>query len=77
MTEKNTIHDLEAQAKNTRYLIDRLNRAHYGMTVDEIIKSIGGGRNDNRAIRPVQSDSGEAEYSEGSVRRTDDPDTTE
>lgn len=35
MTEKETIKDLERQANNTRQLMDRLNRAFYGMTWDE------------------------------------------
>ena len=43
MNDKNTIHDLEIQARNTRYLVDRINRAAYGMTVDELIKTLGGG----------------------------------
>lgn len=46
MNEKNAIKDLENQARNTKNLVDRINRAHYGMTVDEIIKSIGGGNDD-------------------------------
>lgn len=35
---KNTIHELEQQAKNTKFLMDRLNRAYIGLTVDEIIR---------------------------------------
>ena len=42
MNEKNTIKDLENQAKNTRHLMDKLNRAAYGMTMDEVIKTLGG-----------------------------------
>lgn len=38
MNEKNTIQDLEAQAKNTKHLMDKLNRAAYGMTFDEVIR---------------------------------------
>lgn len=41
MNEKNTIKDLENQAKNTRHLMDKLNRAAYGMTMDEVIKTLG------------------------------------
>lgn len=41
MTEKETIKDLERQANNTRQLMDRLNRAAYGMTFDEALR-IGG-----------------------------------
>lgn len=41
MNEKNTIKDLENQAKNTKYLMDKLNKAAYGMTMDEVIKNLG------------------------------------
>ena len=41
MNEKNTIKDLENQAKNTRHFMDKLNRAAYGMTMDEVIKTLG------------------------------------
>ena len=53
MNDKNTIKDLENQARNTKNLVDRINRAHYGMTVDEIIKMIGGGNENEK--EPVQS----------------------
>lgn len=46
MNEKNTIKDLENQARNTRHLMDRLNRAAYGMTMAEIIKQLGRGNDD-------------------------------
>ena len=42
MDEKSTIKDLEAQAKNTSYLVDRLNRAAYGMTFAELLRLLGG-----------------------------------
>lgn len=42
MNDTDMIAALEAQAKNTKYLIDRLNRALYGFTFDEIIKLLGG-----------------------------------
>ena len=38
MTEKETIKDLERQANNTRQLMDRLNKAAYGMTFEEALK---------------------------------------
>lgn len=41
MTEKDPIKDLENQAKNTKQLMDRLNRAAYGLTFDEALR-IGG-----------------------------------
>lgn len=53
MNDKNTIKDLENQARNTKNLVDRINRAHYGMTVDEIIKAMGGGNEDGK--EPIQS----------------------
>lgn len=42
MKETDTIKDLEDQAKNTKYLMDRLNRALYGRTMDETVKILGG-----------------------------------
>lgn len=38
LNENSTIKDLEFQARNTKYLMDRLNRAAYGMTFDEAIR---------------------------------------
>ena len=38
MTEKDTIRDLERQAANTKRLMDKLNRAAYGMTLDEALR---------------------------------------
>ena len=35
MTENDKIRDLERQARNTKRLMDRLNRATYGMTWEE------------------------------------------
>ena len=35
MTENDKIRDLERQARNTKRLMDRLNRAAYGMTWEE------------------------------------------
>lgn len=35
MTEKNSILELEKQANNTRQLVDRINKAMYGMTWEE------------------------------------------
>ena len=35
MDENNKIKDLEAQARNTKHLIDMINEAYYGMTWDE------------------------------------------
>ena len=41
MDEKSTIKDLERQASNTKLLMDRLTRAAYGMTFDELIRYMG------------------------------------
>lgn len=38
MTEKDTIKDLERQAANTKLLMDKLNKAAYGMTFDEALR---------------------------------------
>ena len=41
MNEKDSIKDLEAQARNTKHLMDRLNRAAYGMTFAQIGPMLG------------------------------------
>lgn len=38
MQETDSIKALEQQAKNTKYLMDKLNRAAYGLTFDELVK---------------------------------------
>ena len=38
MTEKDSIWELEKQATNTKRLMDKLNRAAYGMTFDEALR---------------------------------------
>ena len=38
MTDKNTIKELEEQARNTKLLMDKLNLAYLGMTTDEILR---------------------------------------
>lgn len=38
MNENSTIKDLESQAANTKRLMDKLNRAAYGMTFDEALR---------------------------------------
>lgn len=42
MTEKETIKALEEQARNTKYLMDRLNKAAYGMTWEEYTRILCG-----------------------------------
>lgn len=39
--ETDSIKALENQASNTKLLMDRLNRAAYGLTFDELIKALG------------------------------------
>lgn len=38
MNENSTVKDLESQARNTKRLMDKLNRAAYGMTFDEALR---------------------------------------
>ena len=38
MNENSTVKYLEAQARNTKRLMDKLNRAAYGMTMDEALR---------------------------------------
>ena len=38
MNEKDSIKDMESQALNTKHLMDKLNRAAYGMTFDEALR---------------------------------------
>lgn len=40
LNDSSSIKELEAQAKNTKYLIDKLNKAYIGLATDEIIKLI-------------------------------------
>lgn len=49
MTEKDSIQNLERQAANTKRLLDRLNRAAYGLTFDELIRVIGNGKERNQS----------------------------
>lgn len=49
MTEKDSIQNLERQAANTKRLLDRLNRAAYGLTFDELILVIGNGKERNQS----------------------------
>lgn len=39
LNEKDSISDLEGQARNTKQLLDRLNKAAYGTTWEEIIQA--------------------------------------
>ena len=41
MNEKDSIQELERQASNTKYLLDRLNRAAYGLTFEEMVRLMG------------------------------------
>lgn len=36
-----TVHELEIKAASVKYELDKLNRAAYGMTFDEVIKTLG------------------------------------
>ena len=42
MSDKNmTVRELEVKAASVKYDLDRLNRAAYGMTFDEVVKTLG------------------------------------
>lgn len=42
MSDKNmTVRELEVKAASVKYELDKLNRAAYGMTFDEVIKTLG------------------------------------
>lgn len=49
MNENRPIRDLENQAANTKRWMDRLNRAAYGLTFDELIRVIGNGKERNQS----------------------------
>lgn len=55
MTENDKIRDLEAQARNTKHYIDRLNMAYYGMTWDEFIRYLGNWKEDEDGERGYRS----------------------
>lgn len=38
MREIDSVKDLEQQAQNTKHLMDRLNRAYIGLTVEELLR---------------------------------------
>lgn len=40
LNEKDSISDLEGQARNTKQLLDRLNKAAYGTTWEECIRLV-------------------------------------
>lgn len=42
MNENSTIKDLKQQAQNTKYFLDQLERAAYGMSYEELIRILGG-----------------------------------
>lgn len=42
MSDKNmTVRELEVKAASVKYELDRLNRAAYGMTFEEVVKTLG------------------------------------
>ena len=42
MSDKNmTVRELEVKAASVKYELGRLNRAAYGMTFDEVVKTLG------------------------------------
>lgn len=51
MNEKDSVKALEVQAENTKYLMDKLNRAAYGITHEELIRLL--------AVRELPEGNGE------------------
>ena len=47
MDKEKTVRELEQSVRANRLTLDRLNRAYYGMTFDELVK-LTGTRHDNR-----------------------------
>ena len=42
LSDADSIKRLEQQTANTKYLVDRLNKAMYGMTLEEYTRILGG-----------------------------------
>lgn len=42
MNENSTIKELKQQAQNTKYFLDQLERAAYGMSYEELIRLLSG-----------------------------------
>ena len=40
MTDKNTIKDLEDTSRNAKNLVNRVNMAHYGLDVDQLMVTV-------------------------------------
>lgn len=40
MTEKDSIKDLEQASQNARYLVDRVNEAHYDLSVGQLVRTV-------------------------------------
>lgn len=40
MTENDKIRDLESASRNARHLVDRVNEAHYDLTVGQLVKTV-------------------------------------
>lgn len=40
MTENDKIRDLENASRNARHMVDRVNEAHYDLTVGELVKTV-------------------------------------
>ena len=76
MNENGTVKDLEAQARNTKYLMDMLNTAYLGMTTEELIrlalKGAGGGTSDDRNDDSCTGCAGHAGHGHKSIT-ADDP----
>ena len=40
MTDKNTIKDLEDTSRNAKNLVSRVNQAHYGLDMDQLVVTV-------------------------------------
>lgn len=54
MDKEKTVHELEQSVWANRLTMDRLNRAYYGLTFDELIKLTGTRHDDRREDTEAQ-----------------------
>lgn len=51
MNENTTLKEFERNAKNCKHQMDRLTRAYYGMTFDEMMKAVSADQNRTSMLR--------------------------
>lgn len=54
MDKEKTVHELEQSVWANRLTMDRLNRAYYGLTFDELVKLTGAQHDDRREDTEAQ-----------------------